>query len=142
MFRVRCWMFDVPNSLRRILPDPIALFKTRRAAPLRIAKNSTIILFIPADGVEQKPAIVCAAVMQGLAAKYVVWNFFDELRREDVERFGIFALREAAAFQGARRARQVHFDLNSGCSCGRSTNSRPKVPFKKIPRFRPQSGHG
>ena len=46
--------------------------------------------------------------MQWLAADDVVRQFFDELRRERVERFGIFAMSEMIAFQRADNLGFVH----------------------------------
>src|SRR6266705_5667821 len=58
---VRCWMFL--KLLRRILPDPVAL-RSVFIARLVLAHDSSVIRFIPADGVEQEFPVLRAAIMQ------------------------------------------------------------------------------
>jgi len=60
---------------------------------------AAVVRSIPADGIQQEfPA--WAAIVQWLAVDDVVRNFFNELRRQRVERCGIFALRQPVTFGG------------------------------------------
>ena len=70
----------------RLRPDPVAFFN-------RFADDSTIVLFVPADGVEGEPAIRTAVVFEGLAADDVVWELRRELGHQRVQGFGVLAVR-------------------------------------------------
>src|SRR2546428_52531 len=53
---------------------------------------AAVIFFVPADGVEKEAAIVGAPIFEGLSADEIVRKFVNELRQEQVEFFGIFAM--------------------------------------------------
>ena len=108
-----------------IFPDPIALIHF-------VAGGSTIVRFIPTDGIEQEFAVSGAAIDQWLSADDVVWEFFDELRHERVERFGILTLRQMIALERTDYLAFVHQRLVSRCrqdGLGKigDANSRQKV---------------
>ena len=111
--------FEAWNLFPWILPDPISLIDIHIAA---FAKRTTegnysaIILFIPADGIENKLAACragalrrrVASVVQRPTADDVMRNLFNELRRERVERFGILPVREPETLQCDSRSCQIH----------------------------------
>src|ERR1039458_6013307 len=83
------------KSPGRISPHPIA-FVAIHGRRRTFFKNdySAVVPLIPADGIENELPADLAPIFQRLAADDIVRDFFDELRRERVERFGIFRSEE------------------------------------------------
>ena len=76
----------------RVAPDPITIgCIERRSLSFAERYHAAIVRFIPADGVERKPAICRAPIFQRSAADDIMRHLGDELRRKRVE------LREAEA---------------------------------------------
>src|ERR1035437_9586050 len=88
---------SVKLSLRRILPDPVAFALIEQLLP----RNTAIVLFIPADGVEHKLAIGGATVFVRLARDPVVRQLGDESRRERVQRLRKQSVGQPVTFQRA-----------------------------------------
>jgi hypothetical protein len=107
-----------PFSLQRILPDPVA-FSPIFQTVFGQHNLPAVVRFIPADGIEQKLSIIRAAIMERLAADDVVRQFFDELRHERVEGFGIFAMGEAILPSISIVANRTSIALNEAARNGR-----------------------
>jgi hypothetical protein len=82
-------------------PNPVALFP-------RLAEDTAVVLFIPADGIEPVSSALGAVIAQGLAADEVVRELFHKLGRERVERSRILPLGEAKTLQRTGHPGLVH----------------------------------
>ena len=88
-----------------------------RPNPVRTVRNAQfsrvalIVLLIPADGIENELPIRPESVMQWLAIDDVMRNIRDELRRQCIERLGIFSMYEPVTFQCATDAGKVNDGL-------------------------------
>ena len=63
----------------RVAPDPVP-FVPRKAAQLRQSDFAGVVGFVPFDRVEDKPAVVGAAVFEWLAVNDIVRQLVDEPR--------------------------------------------------------------
>src|SRR5437870_11472251 len=86
-----------PVLLRRIAPDPVALFFVEQC----FARSSGVIFFVPADRVEHELSILGAAILVGLAREQVVRQGREESRRERFQCFGKLSAGKAVSFQHA-----------------------------------------
>src|SRR5437870_6800498 len=86
-----------PVLLRRITPDPVALFFVEQYFP----RSSAVVLFVPTDGVEYELSIAGATIFVRLAGEQVVRQGREELRRERFQCFGKLSVGQAVSFQRA-----------------------------------------
>src|SRR5881296_1520454 len=91
------------NSLGGHLPDPVALGDVHVPFFLLLEprKLAAVVGFVPADGVENEPAIGISAVTKRLAVDDIIWEGVNENRNERVEPIWRRSVGEAAAFEGA-----------------------------------------
>ena len=80
----------------------------------RFARHTAVVLFIPADGVEYKLAVIGAAIFKWLAGNDIVGRVGHELRRQRGERFRELSIGQAVSFQGAGQRGLVGGSLRGG----------------------------
>src|SRR5213594_2849479 len=82
---------------RRRWPDPIALVCILDLVRglFHARDDSAIILFVPADGIEQEFSVVGPAIFQRLAADEIVRQFPNKAGHERIQRGRVFAMRAA-----------------------------------------------
>ena len=110
-------------SLGRIAPDPVAFVQVG-VARLGQSDFAAVVGFVPPDRVEDKLAVVGAAVFERLAVDDVVRQLLDELRRERLERFRELAVRQPVSLQRAGDAGEVNGGLGAGALLGDSGPGR------------------
>src|ERR1035441_9442338 len=93
-------------SLGRIAPDPVA-FVPVGIAILRQSDSAAVVCFIPPDRVEDKLAVVRAAVFERLAVDDVARQLLDKLRCERIERFRELAVRQPESLHRAGAASKL-----------------------------------
>ena len=91
-------------------PDPVALEQV--FGPVFFHDGlAAIVVFIAADGVEQEFSIRRAPVFSRLAADDIARDRCHELRRERIERFGIFTVRHPVAVESEDNPGLIGFRL-------------------------------
>ena len=98
------------SIFHRIFPHPIALSFVK----LSFTRNAAVVFFVPADGIENKPAIVGAAVFEGFAGDHVVGQAGGKARDERLEVFGELAVGQAVSFQRAGNGCLIGGGLGTG----------------------------
>src|ERR1017187_4424829 len=109
-------------SFGRIAPDPVALLPVG-VATLRQSDCATVVGFIPPDRVEDKLAVVGAAVFEGLAVDEIVRQALHELGREGVERFWELLVRQPVLLQRTSDPGQICAGLAEGALLGDSAQT-------------------
>src|SRR5207249_1826768 len=75
-------------------PDPVALNRG-------FSCHASIVLLVPANGIEQELTILCASIFQRLASNGIMRDLGNKLRLELLEFIGILAVSQPEAFKRA-----------------------------------------